>query len=109
MKTADTGYMSRRLMKCLEDLAVYYDMTVRNSNGTIIQFFYGDDGMDPAQMEGQEGFPLDFERLRFKVEVWIFLAFQIVETVAFEFGTFDLTSCFSAGYLSCREKYETIS
>ncbi|KMS96001.1 hypothetical protein BVRB_002940 [Beta vulgaris subsp. vulgaris] len=68
VKTADTGYMSRRLMKCLEDLAVYYDMTVRNSNGTIIQFFYGDDGMDPAQMEGQEGFPLDFERLRFKVE-----------------------------------------
>ncbi|XP_021734189.1 DNA-directed RNA polymerase III subunit 1-like isoform X1 [Chenopodium quinoa] len=68
VKTADTGYMSRRLMKCLEDLAVHYDMTVRNSNGTIVQFFYGDDGMDPAQMEGAEGFPLDFERLRFKVE-----------------------------------------
>ncbi|KNA22334.1 hypothetical protein SOVF_034890 [Spinacia oleracea] len=68
VKTADTGYMSRRLMKCLEDLAVHYDMTVRNSNGTIVQFFYGDDGMDPGQMEGAEGFPLDFERLRFKVE-----------------------------------------
>ncbi|KAL8161055.1 hypothetical protein V2J09_012544 [Rumex salicifolius] len=63
VKTADTGYMSRRLMKALEDLAVYYDMTVRNPSGTIIQFLYGDDGMDPAQMEGAEGFPLDFGRL----------------------------------------------
>ncbi|KAL2922905.1 DNA-directed RNA polymerase III subunit 1, partial [Bienertia sinuspersici] len=68
VKTADTGYMSRRLMKCLEDLAIHYDMTVRNSSGTIVQFLYGDDSMDPAQMEGAEGFPLDFERLRFKVE-----------------------------------------
>lgn len=68
VKTADTGYMSRRLMKCLEDLGVHYDMTVRNSSGIIVQFFYGDDGMDPAQMEGAEGFPLDFERLLFKAE-----------------------------------------
>ncbi|KAH9605166.1 hypothetical protein KSS87_011122 [Heliosperma pusillum] len=68
VKTADTGYMSRRLMKCLEDLAVTYDMTVRDSSGTIVQFIYGDDGMDPGQMEGAEGFPLDLERLRFKVE-----------------------------------------
>lgn len=68
VKTADTGYMSRRLMKCLEDLAIHYDMTVRNSSGTIVQFIYGDDGMDPTQMEGAEGFPLDFERLRFKIE-----------------------------------------
>ncbi|XP_074317264.1 DNA-directed RNA polymerase III subunit 1 [Silene latifolia] len=68
VKTADTGYMSRRLMKCLEDLAVSYDMTVRDSSGTIVQFIYGDDGMDPGQMEGAEGFPLDLARLRFKVE-----------------------------------------
>ncbi|KAL9232875.1 hypothetical protein vseg_007938 [Gypsophila vaccaria] len=68
VKTADTGYMSRRLMKCLEDLGIHYDMTVRDSSGTIVQFVYGDDGMDPGQMEGAEGFPLDLERLRFKVE-----------------------------------------
>ena len=61
--------MSRRLIKCLEDLVVQYDMTVRNSSGFVIQFLYGDDGMDPSQMEGNEGFPLDFERLHLKVEV----------------------------------------
>ncbi|KAK9755069.1 hypothetical protein RND81_01G000400 [Saponaria officinalis] len=68
VKTATTGYMARKLIKFLEDLGVQYDMSVRNSSGTIIQFLYGDDGMDPAQMEGAKGFPLNFERLRFKVE-----------------------------------------
>lgn len=70
MKTADTGYMSRRLSKILEDLSVQYDNTVRNSSGSIVQFCYGDDGMDPAMMEGKEsGAPLDFNRLFLKAKV----------------------------------------
>lgn len=68
VKTADTGYMSRRLMKALEDLSVHYDTTVRNASGCIVQFTYGDDGMDPSQMEGKSGFPLDFNRLLMKVK-----------------------------------------
>lgn len=63
VKTADTGYMSRRLMKSLEDLSVQYDNTVRTASGCIVQFIYGDDGMDPAYMEGKNGFPLNFNRL----------------------------------------------
>lgn len=63
VKTADTGYMSRRLIKALEDLSIQYDNSVRTSNGSIIQFLYGDDGMDPSQMEGQNGVPLNFGRL----------------------------------------------
>lgn len=59
VKTADTGYMSRRLMKTLEDLYLSYDSTVRNSAGTIVQLAYGDDGLDPIQMEGPDGKPLD--------------------------------------------------
>jgi DNA-directed RNA polymerase III subunit RPC1 len=51
VKTAETGYMQRRLMKALEDLAVQYDGTVRQSTGSIIQFTYGDDSFDPAQIE----------------------------------------------------------
>ena len=31
VKTAETGYMSRRLMKALEDLFTHYDSTVRLS------------------------------------------------------------------------------
>eukprot|EP00051_Salpingoeca_urceolata_P001895 m.44963 g.44963 ORF g.44963 m.44963 type:complete len:1535 (+) comp11747_c0_seq1:191-4795(+) len=58
VKTADTGYMQRRLMKALEDLSTQYDMTVRNSVGTMIQFCYGDDGLDPTYMELRED-PVD--------------------------------------------------
>lgn len=38
VKTAETGYMQRRLMKALEDLSVKYDNTVRTSMEHIIQF-----------------------------------------------------------------------
>ncbi|KAL6203139.1 hypothetical protein ACLB2K_026842 [Fragaria x ananassa] len=68
VKTADTGYMSRRLSKVLEDLSVQYDKTVRAANGGIVQFCYGDDGMDPAMMEGKSGAPLDFYRLFFRAK-----------------------------------------
>ncbi|KAK2985575.1 hypothetical protein RJ640_025008 [Escallonia rubra] len=68
VKTAETGYMSRRLIKALEDLSINYDNTVRNSSACIVQFIYGDDGMDSSQMEGQSGFPLNFGRLLLKVK-----------------------------------------
>lgn len=61
--------MSRRLMKALEDLSIYYDSTVRNASASIVQFVYGDDGMDPSQMEEKTGCPLNFERLFMKVKV----------------------------------------
>ncbi|CAK4179374.1 unnamed protein product [Aphanomyces euteiches] len=62
VKTAETGYMARRLMKALEDLSCQYDSTVRNSEGSVVQFTYGDDGLNPAFMEGDDR-PVDFERL----------------------------------------------
>ncbi|KAA0188464.1 DNA-directed RNA polymerase subunit [Fasciolopsis buskii] len=61
VKTADTGYMQRRLVKFLEDLAVSYDNTVRDSRGDIIQFRYGSDGLDPIEME-VEKLPVDMAR-----------------------------------------------
>eukprot|EP00040_Diaphanoeca_grandis_P034786 m.217186 g.217186 ORF g.217186 m.217186 type:complete len:1466 (-) comp33232_c0_seq1:105-4502(-) len=51
VKTAETGYMSRRLMKALEDLSTDYKLNVLNSSGSMIQFCYGDDGLDPTYME----------------------------------------------------------
>ena len=71
-------YMQRRLMKCLEDLYVAYDGTVRNCQQDVIQFKYGDDGLDPTHIEmdsvGGEGDdhhltpPLDFERILYHVK-----------------------------------------
>jgi DNA-directed RNA polymerase II subunit RPB1 len=53
VKTAETGYIQRRLVKALEDVTVCYDGTVRNSLGDLIQFVYGEDGMDGAFIERQ--------------------------------------------------------
>lgn len=61
VKTAETGYMSRRLMKSLEDLSAQYDDTVRDSSGGIVQFQYGDDNLDPVDMEGKAK-PVNFDR-----------------------------------------------
>lgn len=51
--TASTGYIQRRLIKGLEDLKVEYDLTVRNNRGKIVQFAYGDDGIDSTRVEAQ--------------------------------------------------------
>lgn len=53
VKTSDSGYIQRKLVKNMEDLHVEYDGTVRNSNGTIIQFNYGGDGIDSICVENQ--------------------------------------------------------
>lgn len=53
VKTSQTGYIQRRLVKGLEDLKVEYDMTVRNNMGKIIQFSYGDDSVDATRVENQ--------------------------------------------------------
>jgi DNA-directed RNA polymerase II subunit RPB1 len=53
VKTSDTGYIQRRLMKTMEDQHVEYDHTVRNANGSIVQFTYGDDGIDTVYVENQ--------------------------------------------------------
>ena len=67
VKTAQTGYMARRLMKALEDLSVSYDGTVRNSERAVVQFNYGDDSLDPKHMETSDGRPVDFSRLLHRV------------------------------------------
>jgi DNA-directed RNA polymerase II subunit RPB1 len=53
VKTSTTGYISRRLIKSLEDAVVRYDMTVRNNKNKIIQFAYGEDHMDTVKIECQ--------------------------------------------------------
>ncbi len=53
VKTAQTGYIQRRLVKGLEDLKVEYDGTVRNNMGKIVQFVYGEDGVDTVRVENQ--------------------------------------------------------
>jgi DNA-directed RNA polymerase subunit A' len=51
VRTQQSGYMQRRLINALEHLRVEYDGTVRNSVGDIIQFIYGEDGIDPSKSD----------------------------------------------------------
>ncbi|XP_013113377.2 DNA-directed RNA polymerase I subunit RPA1 [Stomoxys calcitrans] len=46
VKTSRSGYLQRCLIKHLEGLSVNYDLTVRDSDNCIVQFLYGEDGLD---------------------------------------------------------------
>ena len=46
VKTARSGYLQRCLVKHMECLVVQYDQTVRDADGSIVQFLYGEDGLD---------------------------------------------------------------
>ena len=62
VKTSRSGYLQHCIIKHLEDLTVQYDYSVRNSDGTVIQTLYGDDGIDVSKVKYLTGKPaqLDF-------------------------------------------------
>ena len=61
VRTAKSGYMQRRLINAMDDLKVYNDsmLSVRNTANRIIQFSYGEDGIDPSR--GVHGSPFNID------------------------------------------------
>ncbi|NHK33062.1 MAG: DNA-directed RNA polymerase subunit A' [Asgard group archaeon] len=59
VRTSTSGYMQRRLIHALLDIKAEYDGTVRGATGKIIQFKYGDDGIDPAKSEHGKAVNID--------------------------------------------------
>lgn len=57
VKTSRSGYLQRCLIKGMEGLKVHYDTSVRDSDGSMIQFLYGEDGLDPTR----EKYLMDFK------------------------------------------------
>ena len=53
VKTSETGYIQRRLVKAMETVMARYDTTLRNARGCVMQFLYGEDGMDAQKIEKQ--------------------------------------------------------
>ncbi|CAL8084171.1 unnamed protein product [Calicophoron daubneyi] len=49
VKTSRSGYLQRSAIKHLEDVSIQYDGTVRDAGGNVVQFRYGDDGVDVCQ------------------------------------------------------------
>jgi DNA-directed RNA polymerase subunit A' len=60
LRTPKSGYLYRRLANALQDIKVEYDGTVRDANGRVIQFDYGDDGIDVARSESGK---IDVDRI----------------------------------------------
>jgi len=52
LRTPKSGYLYRRLANAMQDLKIEYDYTVRDSAERIIQFDYGEDGIDVSKSEG---------------------------------------------------------
>jgi DNA-directed RNA polymerase subunit A' len=59
LRTPKSGYLYRRLANALQDLRKEYDGTIRDSNNTIIQFKYGEDGEDISRLHLEKGRKLD--------------------------------------------------
>ncbi|HIP25601.1 MAG TPA: DNA-directed RNA polymerase subunit A' [Archaeoglobus profundus] len=62
VRTSQSGYLQRRLINALQDLKVEYDGTVKEqTSGIIVQFRYGEDGVDP--MKSYRGKAVDIDRI----------------------------------------------
>jgi len=59
VRTSRSGYMQRRLISALEDLKLMSDGTIRNTADTIVQFEYGEDGVDPTRTVQGKAVDLD--------------------------------------------------
>jgi len=51
IRTSQSGYLQRRLVNALQDLEVKYDGTVKETRGMIVQFQYGEDGVDASRRD----------------------------------------------------------
>lgn len=88
VKTAETGYMQKRIVKCTEDIVARIDGSLRRSRNRVVQSCYGGDGMDPtltefvpmpvlalpraqilAQAKGTRAYQAELLRLRERVRV----------------------------------------
>lgn len=59
IKTADSGYLMRRMVKCFENISVCYDDTVRTASGCVVQFKYGGDGHDTTTAKYSKPHPVE--------------------------------------------------
>ncbi len=109
VRTQQSGYMQRRLINALEHLRIEYDGTVRNSMGDIVQFRFGEDGVDPAKSDHgkavnvgrlieqirlmmEKGEPASKEYIKERIrEVESQITFQLVEELRKELAKAKLT------------------
>ncbi|RSL88482.1 hypothetical protein CEP52_015208 [Fusarium oligoseptatum] len=63
VKTSRSGYLQRCVIKGMEGLTVAYDTTVRDADGSMIQFLYGEDGLDVTKQKYLNDFSFILENV----------------------------------------------
>ncbi|KAI1070468.1 hypothetical protein LB507_007022 [Fusarium sp. FIESC RH6] len=63
VKTSRSGYLQRCVIKGMEGLTVAYDTTVRDADGSMIQFLYGEDGLDVCKQKYLNDFSFILENV----------------------------------------------
>ena len=63
VKTSRSGYLQRCLIKGMEGLKVEYDSSVRDSDGSLVQFLYGEDGLDVTKQKHLTDFKFLLENM----------------------------------------------
>ncbi|EHK97632.1 putative DNA-directed RNA polymerase I subunit rpa1 [Glarea lozoyensis 74030] len=63
VKTSRSGYLQRCLIKGMEGLKVEYDTSVRDSDGSMVQFLYGEDGLDVTKQVHLQDFKFLLENI----------------------------------------------
>ncbi len=69
VRTSRSGYMQRRLINAFEDLKVDEDLRVQDTVGAVIQFKYGEDGVDPTRSDRGETIDVDYHAFDVEQEV----------------------------------------
>ncbi|AFH42591.1 DNA-directed RNA polymerase subunit A' [Fervidicoccus fontis] len=68
VRTSQSGYMQRRLINALLDVRIEYDGSARLPDGTVVQFKYGYDQVDPAKSD--HGKAVNVDRIIERVVGW---------------------------------------
>jgi DNA-directed RNA polymerase II subunit RPB1 len=66
LKTADTGYTQRKLIKLMEDMKIGYNNCVQNEKENIIQFYYGGDSFQPIHLEKCYLYLIEYDNFNLK-------------------------------------------
>ncbi|KAB0403057.1 hypothetical protein E2I00_018792, partial [Balaenoptera physalus] len=104
VKTSRSGYLQRCIIKHLEGLVVQYDLTVRDSDGSVVQFLYGEDGLDIPKTQFLQ--PKQFPFLASNYEVVKRSLFLVSSSVAEAHPSFQMLRMWAELDEQSRRKYQ---
>lgn len=106
VKTSETGYIQRKLIKSMEDCKISYDLTVRNATGYIVQFLYGEDGMSAIKLENHSFKFINMNKIQLE-DTYLFREDDIIKNV-FRKNIFEALTKDTKWVTRCLEYYKSV-